>query len=178
MNQTSIFILMLLFICSSCKKEEDPCIKYNKELPPITTSGQYTFGCKMNGENWVVNTDQFQQFIGGGAKKITCSISTADDLFISGSLKYNNECDEIDQFLSFNSLGIELGENIISENGKLLDWENECRYKIDSNHLHFVEIIHFDKEKKIVSGKFNFTLISKDCLDTLTISDGRFDTTY
>ena len=48
---TKLFIIipLIFLLISSCKKHED------NELPPATQSGANTFGCKINGVNWVAN---------------------------------------------------------------------------------------------------------------------------
>ncbi|MBL0190536.1 MAG: hypothetical protein IPQ18_04090 [Saprospiraceae bacterium] len=49
------FVAIILSLASSCKKEKMP-----DALPPITTEGKGTFGCKINGEIWIPKTqDEF-----------------------------------------------------------------------------------------------------------------------
>ena len=45
------YFLVIILITTSCDKE-GRIISIDKELPPITTSGENTFGCLMNGEVW------------------------------------------------------------------------------------------------------------------------------
>ena len=50
-----VSVAIILSLASSCKKEKMP-----DALPPITTEGKGTFGCKINGEIWIPKTqDEF-----------------------------------------------------------------------------------------------------------------------
>ena len=57
-KQNTVFIfpalLLLIFTLSCCK--EDPPKPSEEVLPPLTHEGKNTFGCKINGVNWVAKT--------------------------------------------------------------------------------------------------------------------------
>jgi len=47
-------IIFLAFLAISCSKEKDPNDSSQQdELPPITQTGAYTFGCLLDGEVWI-----------------------------------------------------------------------------------------------------------------------------
>ena len=48
------------------------------------------------------------------------------------------------------------------------------RYQTDTNHLNYLNITNFESNKKCVEGTFQFRAISKDLLDTVTVTDGYF----
>ena len=49
MKQLLLFALSFVLISNSCKKKKDE----EPQLPPETTTGAYTFGCKVNGRVFV-----------------------------------------------------------------------------------------------------------------------------
>lgn len=52
--KNSLLLLAFMLIFSSCIKEKDPDDPTQQDqLPPITQTGAYTFGCLLDGEVWV-----------------------------------------------------------------------------------------------------------------------------
>ena len=58
-HQLLLLFTALLTMNVHCEKD-DPQVDFinsQNQLPPITTSGANTFGCTLNGKNWVAYTD-------------------------------------------------------------------------------------------------------------------------
>jgi len=70
------------------------------------------------------------------------------------------------------------GGNYFTHNSTFNDWHNGCGYKTDTTTLNEVIISKLDIENRTLSARFDFQLISADCLDTLKITEGRFDVAY
>ena len=58
------------------------------------------------------------------------------------------------------------------------DQEGDYYYELDTTYHNRTELIHFDLDKNIISGRFEFRALSWDCRDTVLITDGRFDVKF
>ncbi len=54
------------------------------------------------------------------------------------------------------------------------DLNKNCSYRTDTINNGKLTITHFDSAKRIVSGRFHFTVAKKGC-DTIKVTEGRFD---
>ncbi len=166
-KHTGIFLLCVLaFTVFSCTKNK------TKELPPATQTGENTFGCKVNGEIWLP--------AGGGGLKPAFSepayyfsshgffgfhVSNYRD-FTSTEIFYI----EIDSMFQ---VGIYAFDSIVF-NDTYRD-ENGNYFIPDPSLGSFFEITKIDTDNNIVSGLFEFHLISVDSTESVTVTDGRFD---
>jgi hypothetical protein len=170
----------ILFFAASCKKD-DPL--NTDKLPPATTSGKNTFGCKVNGEVWIAHIE------GGGifddpiyAKHYLAVnhpiLGDCDQLLVVGKRKYDEQAD-ISQQVSVELRCPKLGENqLLFNKGAFLDFRicnQGYRYALDTLSPCTVFITRLDSINFIASGTFEFTAINDDCKDTLRITEGRFD---
>ncbi|MFN0216151.1 MAG: hypothetical protein ACKVT2_17980 [Saprospiraceae bacterium] len=193
MKKEIIFLLFLLAIGStwllSCTKEpggptkKDPC-----PWPEITTEGRNTFGCKINGKEWVPCVDIYALAV--GLQRIECTLRESDGSnFLSMVLTYSVQETENDtlESLIIGLKPLQQGYNLIGnldysklhfgqifESGQSSKtWEI-----IDSDFQNYFEVTRIDTFDNIISGMFKFTLFSEDKQDTLHFSTGRFDVTY
>jgi hypothetical protein len=164
----------LFLLAASCKKD-DP-LNTNK-LPPATTSGKNTFGCKVNGEVWIAHIE------GGVFDFPIYAIHDTgwpgcDQLLVVGKRKYDEQAD-ISQQVSVELRCPKLGENqLLFNKGAFLDFRicnQGYRYALDTLSPCTVFITRLDSINFIASGTFEFTAINDDCKDTLRITEGRFD---
>ena len=60
------------------------------------------------------------------------------------------------------------------------DYNRNCTYLLDTLKRRVIMITMIEKEKRILTGTFEFTTYKTGgvCLDTLTISDGKFQLNY
>ncbi len=171
--------LLLLFTLMSCDDEvpDDP----NKppELPPLTMEGKNTLGCKINGKNWVASVG----FNLSGDQAFQMGYDS-----VSGHFGINALWKTTDKSI-FERLGFEsfISDNIIgrysiardSRSPDFIDIDNRFKaYWLEPKLSNNVNIIFFNKFKKIISGTFEFTAIDTVNADTLIITEGRFDSKY
>lgn len=163
-----------LAIFQACNLFDEPEPKSELEkLPPLTTTGEETFGCLINGRAFV-------------------SRHSGDNraVFQNGQLVFSNVIDDavgLEQ-VSFNT-GDPLEENTkyIFERTESRPWAlagydiiNDtihCLYGFDDTINGSLLFAKIDRLKWIVSGTFEFSTVIQGC-DTVHITDGRFDLKY
>ena len=151
-------------------KTDEASIAQPDELPPITTTGEGTFACKINGVNW--------QRCGGNLKasSLTGEWHPVYKIF---QLAASRECEGFDDRISISAY-IDSKSTYPLSRATYNDFELECQDVADPYVLlegadNWVEILNLDTEEFIVSGTFQCTLVHEGCSDTLFITDGRFD---
>ncbi len=174
----SFLFIGILFTVASCKKLNPP--EENDEpkervLPPATTSGENTFGCKVNGEvflpkgnlnYWGIDHPKYYEEEG----RLWIRVKNIYD--------YHNR---ITMYVHIHEFFFSVGtfNNLIDSllPNYRISYEDytESSYFIDSTQEYFVQINRLDADKKIVSGQFEYTLFNDKLGDTLKITEGRFD---
>jgi len=175
----SLLLLLPPLLFSSCDKNNNTPNCPGSNLPPITTSGNNTFGCRIEGEDWspyvkpstypdplfipalVVDYSEQQK---GFSLLITKRFSeNCGDInqSISWGIKHNSDLEIISSFFWFSDRNDGVGS-----------------YIIDSNSNLQLDILRFDTINRIFSGEFAFTIKLEDEAQTHTITDGRFDLQY
>jgi len=181
--KTKLFIIipLIFLLISSCKKHED------NELPPATQSGANTFGCKINGVNWVANgsNDSFypnatncwiyvnrsildtippQYQLSISAYNLNGSsfeLQIGQEPFI-GTYNLNTNTSPKNPLLYKSNYGIYLNQSI--------------GFTTDSlNHYGYIKISKYDKINFILSGEFQFDAIDNLTKEVIHITEGRFD---
>jgi hypothetical protein len=176
-------IALMLFTFSQCKKNktEEP------QLPPETTIGAMTFGCKVNGKVFVPRDGRgkpglFVQYVnmgtgpgGGWYLNITATnwipnppeginITTDSLLVVEGfsyEFKYDVANNSTIKGTAFSGYG----------NGR----SGYIKTNSDTGSL---RIIKFDKINRILSGTFSYSATNLFNGDKIHINDGRFDIRY
>lgn len=174
-----LFIVAIIIILTTCqckKKTQEP------ELPPETTTGAMTFGCKINGKVFVprdgrgkpglyvqyVNYNIGPGAIGGWYLNIPATnwvpnppeginISTDSLLVVEGAtypFKYHKK--------GFPEAF----------------YQNGPQYDAMDNNSGELKIKKFDSVNRIISGTFFFTGTDNSNGQTVNITDGRFDIRY
>ncbi len=171
MKKFILFLVLPLLFC--CSKDDDS----SASLPPATQTGAGTFGCKVNGKNFVHNDgliNCFYQYVDGG---------------YYFSIQGNN--------YSFNPVGITLGtlNKTISEGETLLLTENThgnagagAFFRVSENNGQSsttnleergeMKITKFNLQNRIVSGTFWFDLKHPYTGEKVEIREGRFDSHF
>ena len=180
-----IIIPIIFLLLSSCKKHED------NELPPATQTGANTFGCKINGVNWVANgsNDSFYpQALKGGI----CIIDTSSNGL---GQEYKKRLSIYSFNLNRSSFNLVIGcEPFVGTyllNQTTRPEPAEVQYKsygafsgmggwfmTDSTNLGSILITKWDLEKYIISGTFQFDAINKSTGEVIHVTEGRFDRKY
>jgi hypothetical protein len=143
-------------------------------LPPITQEGKNTFGCKINGKNWVPGGD-----LGwGGQGPLFAEYSTRyEDFSVAAQSRYNDNTTSISIGASWNGKSNGIKEDnvgiFLAYQGKM--WEYVA-IPFETN-LTSVKITKLDTVNKIVAGQFHF-MIKTSATDTIKVTEGRFDVKY
>jgi hypothetical protein len=141
------------------------------ELPPITTTGEGNFACKINGVNW--------QRCGGGflQSSIIGEWHPVYKIFqISGDRR---KCEGFDDSVYITAYVDSAGVYDL-HHASYIDHNLPCQdifspYTLIEGADNWVEILNLDTQEFIVSGTFQCTLFDPNCGDTIYITDGRFD---
>ena len=172
------YTLLLLFIfpllATNC--EDDPPLSPLEQLPPATQTGEYTFGCLVNGE----------AFVSDNRGDIT-AIYQQNVLLISSDYKRqgigfvfrNQVIEERTYTLARNN---ERGAGFIDSSNLRLDssrtnYIGNCEYEYEDLAEGTLTITRFDSINFIVAGTFEFTTATEGC-DTIRVTNGRFDIPY
>ncbi|WP_288368964.1 hypothetical protein [uncultured Roseivirga sp.] len=174
-----LFILIFAFGLTSCDllKVGDSDTDKEPELPPITTTGENTFGAIVNGEIRVVTSfvkltaiHQVSDIIdiGGGffdrdrGIDQRIEIRMTNELIKEGDFQFDSNSDE-SRFFSFR------------------DENTGCLYKknFDENTSFQgqLSILKLDKVNRTISGTFSF-IINLDGCPEVKVEQGRFDLKY
>ena len=174
---TTLLLVCLVIVLSAakCQKDNDPP---EDKLPPITTEGKNTFGCKINGEVWVPWVHPFS---------ILSKLSSGYDNghFMVVATRRTEDDDQIMSINIFEKFYNE-GEYSISpvENSRAIYTDSEllCEYMTDTIYNGVLNILRRDTMAGIISGTFSFTGYfsddNDDCLEYIEVTDGRFDVFY
>jgi len=140
------------------------------ELPPITTTGENTFGCLINGEVWLPagpdrynrgfdeNTGQFAF----GALRRPLNESIEEIVGLTGKVEISSRF-VIDYSCGFGSSSDDFFYS----------------YAIDTTATNKLIFLRLDIENNIASGTFEFTAINEyPPYDTVYVTQGRFDFNY
>ncbi|MEX0968233.1 MAG: hypothetical protein WD077_13415 [Bacteroidia bacterium] len=171
-----------LLLAMQCRKKDEPKPNSEPGLPPITTSGENTFGMKVNGELWLPNKLPGHPTTGPKA------IYKSGELSISANRYYEPDYDSSENL----NIGFVSGSRLVEDTGtfRLITYPFGggayrtyypsviCHYETDSSSIGELHISRLDKD--IVSGTFWMTVVPKkgECADTIYITDGRFDFKY
>jgi hypothetical protein len=172
MKPACVFILLLgslnLASCNLFSTEDKPKTEVDK-LPPLTHTGENTFGCLVNGKAFVVtNTSDMAAIYQGGG------------LSISGGVDFTGQFKSIEVFVGetiSNGAKFDLINNT-NHQGQFYNDESGCFYFTNSEYKGFIEITFFDSNAFIVSGLFEFEAVSNECTDIIKVTEGRFDMQY
>lgn len=165
MKYSTILLIAILSMSSSCKKEDMP-----------SDGHKNIFRCKVNGVEWTPHC--ISDFFGCSA--VDCQYYK-EDKYLSLSAINRNQDKSIDQGFRFISRFTKSNiSDIIYLSGEFVDYTNieKCiTYDLDTVKTRVIEIIQIDTINFRISGNFQFT-VANDCSDTLDISEGYFDLEY
>ena len=151
-------------------KTDEASIAQPDELPPITTTGEGTFACKINGVNWQTCKS------GWIGSSISGNWSPNYKIF---QLLATRGCEDFDDSVFITAHIDSIGTYELSR-AHFDDFNLDCQdvadpYVLLEGASNSVEILNLDTDEFIVSGTFQCTLVHEECGDTIFITDGRFD---
>lgn len=177
MKHLLILSLSFILLSTGCKKN-----KNEPQLPPITTTGAMTFGCKINGKVFVPRDArgkvglivEYTNLDGGWHLNLPAtnwqsrptegfSIGTDSLLLVSG-VTYEFKLDANYQSIK----GTTYAKFANSSGGYL---------KLNNNNGSLFITKH-DQQNRILSGTFFFTGTNLSTGDKINVTDGRFDIRY
>lgn len=177
----AFLLLTLMLFASACKKNNQP---EEDEFPPLTHEGKNTFGCKVNGENWVAKTS----FSISGPVPLHGSYNENDGKFVLIGTKEDQEILLLqDIIIKSDSIGgvgsFEMAIYDHHEQGLKDYYDNlPCgTYLHDSLYPGTINITFLNLSENIISGTFEMELKPhQNCSgeDNIVITDGRFDFKY
>lgn len=188
--QEPIFLLLISFIliASSCHKKPEP---FTPTLPPITTTGENTFGCYINGQLLTPRDkiDWENSLKGIRFTDITCSGRRFAEIVIidDKSDKQGSIGLHLENFFELNTgnypIMLSNCQDRCDANQTInvrcsLSQKNISGYKLycSIENIGTLTLLRIDYGNKIVSGTFNFSAVNRDdATDIIEITDGRFD---
>ena len=178
MKKYLIFVFPLLLLLAYCHKPPEPEPNPEPDLPAATQEGKGTIGCYINGKPWVpkpyiaISKPQFFEVV----------FDETRDNFL-GILAHRDG--SLNQRLGIFSYSTKIGNNLLVTHNTMsfydLSDSNKCNgsiYLLDTTKTRTLVITKLDKEKRIISGTFEFTATNDKCNDTLKFTKGRFDTIF
>jgi len=170
-----LFVLATVLLQATKCKIEPPKEECEPEttLTAPTQTGANTMSCLINGEVWVAQICPPNPNLGA---EVHADWGLPDGgLTLSGVREFEYNTTRI---LSFNVDSI-FGGGAYALSYAAYDDETSC---IDYRVAHYypgtggtMTITKFDRTNYIIAGTFEAKLYSPDCLDTLYVTDGRFD---
>ena len=166
-----LFSLLCFISCDfGLTGDEDEDLTELEKLPPLTTTGENTFGYLINGKSIIVRNTIFQVAIfqqgqlqlGGGV-----DINDVDQ----GVTMILGDPLNINQFYTFNS------SDSINARYYINSVDISCRSEFADTYDGSIMFSKIDRTNFIVSGFFDFSTVTESC-DTLRITEGRFDLQY
>ncbi len=173
-HSVTALMLLLLLTNSQCKKKtEEP------QLPPVTTTGAMTFGCKINGKVFVPKD-------GRGKPGLICqyvNLGTGEGggwyLNIPATDWKPNPPEGVN--VGTDSLLVEEGATYTfktqQKGSASAFYQNGLEYNSTDNSGE-LKITRFDQTNRILSGTFFFTGTNASTGEKVEVTDGRFDIRY
>jgi hypothetical protein len=169
-NLCFLLLITSLSLFIQCKKDG---------FPSITMSGENTFGCRVNGEDWTPKKNPNNTGVLASDSPIDARYGQVTGILAIKAIHYYSSTDR--ETIKVTIFSPEEGETYILDaigSSPLIGFDcNE--YQIDTSATAIVTINKFDETDKIVSGTFEYTAIGQNgCSNTVEITDGRFDLVY
>lgn len=177
--KTYIKHLLIALLLTACSKAEN-CEGIDC-LPPMTTTGENTIGCLVNGEPFTDSglMNNFYQLVNG---KFVLAInwnegvtndSKRGQIAISGIEIIEGETYDlnISDFLVDDYIG---GSGTFTANNSELFGQ----FETNQDNIGTVTFIKFDNTNNIMSGTFQFNAAEIITGETIAITNGRFDLTF
>ncbi|MFS4483930.1 hypothetical protein ACKGJY_12995 [Hyunsoonleella sp. 2307UL5-6] len=180
--KTYITYLMIAFALIACKSDDDNNTQNPlSQLPPMTTTGENTIGCLVNGEPFTDSglMNNFYQFVNGESvlainwEQGTTNNSKRGQIAIS-----NIEIVEGETYIINISDFLEDDYNGSSGTFTTNTPQLFGQFETDQDNTGFITFIRFDDTNNIMSGTFQFEAKEITTGQIISITNGRFDLTF
>lgn len=164
----TITILFIIGILLSCKKESE----YDK-LPPITTTGENTFACLVNGNYFTYKHGFMQTNLHASLNKGSVSITATH--ITHGTVGLSIVRELVAEW-KLETPCLYILKSYYDQGARFYDKNSEITYTVDSsqNCIGEIEFLRIDTLEMVLSGTFWFDAIDQDGNIT-KIREGRFD---
>jgi len=164
-----LFPFLFLFLFTQCEKDN---------FPDITTSGEHTFGCRVNGTEWTPKKSPNSLGISATDSPLDARYEQIADVMLIKATHYYSEANRKTIKVIIRSPEEGNTYDLAFSVSPLLYFDCSS-YQIDSTVQATVTIDKFNLSERIISGTFEYTAIGEDgCSDKVEITDGRFDLNY
>ena len=174
----------LLLTSFSCKKKTNSDL-----LPPPTQTGANTMGCYVNGKPWLPDTRD------NGSIPRLPQISIYKYADNTVDIGFNKDRSGANQRIRIYLINFSGTGNYVMDKesdlkgfppvygyyenyGAFIDYNSNNIFSTSSLAIGNILITRFDSLNKIISGTFYFAAKTANGLDSVTLSDGRFDCSF
>lgn len=170
-----LFLLYSIIFFTHCG---DPMPDPEPMLPPITLEGKNTLGFLLNGQVWLPEVP-FPDL--SGSIRLACGISLNTKDLVVHTTRFNDSMKQtlifgIDSISSIGDYKFNSWKNIfIDQKGQCITQGKDFSYDIDTLKPNKFIVNFIDYNQQIISGSFIIYLTNFDCIDSLEISEGRYD---
>jgi len=191
-NITTLLLIGILCLIVACNKDDAADNSWG--IPDATQTGENTFGCLVNGEPWVagIATDIFAP----GLYELSANYDEigsgiADNFYFWVNAEYfpssKDSSIRESMFIDLRPIYSEgnvpfstLDRQNASFNTGLFNINNTYKiYRLDTLSNNYINITTLDTVSNVCAGLFSLQLINEDDLmDTIHITNGRFDVRY
>jgi hypothetical protein len=171
-------IICFSFVSICCQKQKEQEI-----LPPATSEGKHTFGCKIDGVTWIPNG--VHEIYGTSMSALSAFVGVHPlthkfYIHISAIKDHDDGVESLSMMVNADSAGTYLF------NGSLQNGYSYPAYAsfskagyfssvTDSVYTGKLVLTKVDERSRIISGTFEFRSIDKNSGRVFTITEGRFD---
>ncbi len=171
-------LLLLLIIASTgywaCQKQPQT---EEEKLPPATQEGKKTFGCLVDGKAWIAK----------GSGLIDPAVDVSYNVVLGEIYIYAQKF--FKEFPHRQYIGLTLSDVKSPKEYELLpvintwtDGMRDCSAGFNDDFISIsggrIVLSKVDTSSRIISGTFEFSAYGESCLDTVHITQGRFDLNY
>ena len=151
-------------------------------LPEITTTGENTFGCLVNGEVWrprggpfwgLDRQFSFEYHEPTGSFEVRCKRTIENEAGVDSLLQRIYLFSKMSNGKAVDSLFQADFFDQDKCSGNILD-----PMTLSKDLPYHFELLYLNTTENIISGTFSFVATKEDCQDTIHVTDGRFDIKY
>lgn len=181
--------LCLALLLSNCSKENDPEPPVLRDqLPPLTQTGAYTFGCLLNGEVWIPKS--YSISVVNPPVVLYSTFDSQKKIFGITAYHWRKDAASPKERLAIFTPVIPPGEmHYLTDSIYGLGASYQYSANSTSSYIRYDQLVigknswiqfsKFDTLTRIASGTFSIDLVNiADIQDTVFIRDGRFDVPF
>lgn len=168
--------MVLVVAFTSCSCQDDPPAPAEPALPPITQTGENTFGCFFNGDIWLPQ--------GGGMQIILSADYYNSSLYIEATNNLNRQMIHFGFGKVYGDTSFPISNYFSAQNFQdfyVRTWDEPFTHYSQFNAVTNsgqITVNKLDTVNRIVAGTFSFDVLDTITGGNITIREGRFDLRY